>query len=362
MRDLALLTLHLVGTLIRLARPGGLRAVVAESMALRQQVLVLSRGRHRAPRVGTLDRVLAAALVGLIPRRRLPRVAIAIRPATLLGWHRALVRRKYRRLFGQTSRRRPGPRGPDPELVAAIVATKARNPQWGCARIAQQLALAFGIDLDKDVVRRVLARHRRPGPSGGGPSWLTFLGNARDSLWSVDLFRCESATLRSHWVMVVLDQWSRRIVGLAAAPGPLDGPAICRLFNRATRGAGAPAQLSTDHDPLFTFHRWRANLRVLGIDEVKTLPYVPLSHPFVERLIGTLRREYLDQLLFWGTADLQRKLDRFADYYNEHRCHAGIGGIPPADRDGRGGRTPLPLREFGWRSHCRGLFQTPAPA
>lgn len=92
----------------------------------------------------------------------------------------------------------PGPRGPDPGLVAAIFATKSRNPRWGCARIAQQLALAVGIDLDKDVVRRVLARYRRPGPSGGGPSWLTFLGNARDSLWSVDLFRCESATLRSH--------------------------------------------------------------------------------------------------------------------------------------------------------------------
>lgn len=154
----------------------------------------------------------------------------------------------------------------------------------------------------------------------------------------------------------MLDQWCRRIVGLAAAPGPLDGPAVCRLFNRATRGAGVPAQLSTDHEPLFTFHRCRANLRVLGIDEIKTLPYVPLSHPFVERLIGTLRREYLDQTLFWGTADLQRKLDDFADYYNAHRCHAGIGGIPPADRDEAAGRRPLALSAFCWRSHCRGLF------
>jgi transposase InsO family protein len=166
-------------------------------------------------------------------------------------------------------------------------------------------------------------------------------------------------TLRSHWVTVVLDQWRRRIVGLAAAPGPRDGPAVCRLFNHATRGAGVPARLSTDHDPLFTFHRWQANLRVLGIDEIETLPCVPLSHPFAERLIGTLRREYLDQTLLWGTADLQRRLDNFVDYYNEHRCHAGIGGIQPADRDGAAGRRPLALRAFRWRSHCRGLFPTP---
>ncbi|MBL8223889.1 MAG: transposase [Chromatiales bacterium] len=92
------------------------------------------------------------------------------------------------------------------------------------------------------------------------------------------------------------------------------------------------------------------------------MPYVTLSHPFVDRLIGTLRREYLDQTLFWGTADLQRKLDDFVDYNNRHRCHAGIGGIPPTDRDGRGGRRPLSFGRFGWRSHCRGLFQTPVAA
>ena len=70
---------------------------------------------------------------------------------------------------------------------------KRRNPRWGCPRIAQQIALAFAVDIDKDVVRRVLATHYRPAPHSGGPSWLTFLGHAKDSLWSIDLFRCESA-------------------------------------------------------------------------------------------------------------------------------------------------------------------------
>ena len=73
-------------------------------------------------------------------------------------------------------------------LVDAIVDLKRRNPRWGCPRIAQQIALAFAVDIDKDVVRRVLATHYRPAPRSGGPSWLTFLGHANDSLWSIDLW------------------------------------------------------------------------------------------------------------------------------------------------------------------------------
>lgn len=72
---------------------------------------------------------------------------------------------------------------------------------------------------------------------------------------------------------------------------------------------------SVDHDPLFRFHRWRAKLRVLDIEELKSVPFVPRSHPFIERLNGTLRREYLDQTFFWNGLDLHRKLIRFATYY-----------------------------------------------
>src|SRR6266480_3620082 len=98
--------------------------------------------------------------------------------------------------------------------------------------------LAFHLQIDKDVVRRILARHYRPGQHPDGPSWL--------------------------------------------------------MFNRAIRGhLCLPKYLSSDNDPLYQFHQWQANLRILEVTEIKTIPYVPLSHPFVERLIGTLRREYL---------------------------------------------------------------------
>ena len=192
--------------------PGGLRSVVAESVLVKQQLLILNRSRHRAPNLCASDRILAGVCALFMRSARVIRSAIVLRPSTILEFHRALRTRKYRWLFSP-KRRRTGPQGPSKALVDAIVDMKRRNPRWGCPRIAQQIALAFAVDIDKDVVRRVLATHYRPAPHSGGPSWLTFLGHAKDSLWSIDLFRCESATLRSHWVLVVMDQYTRRIVG-----------------------------------------------------------------------------------------------------------------------------------------------------
>ena len=174
-----------------------------------------------------------------------------LKPSTIMAFHRALVRRKYQLLFSPQRRGRPGPKGPAPELITAIVEIKRRNPRFGCRRIAQQLSFIFGVEIDKDVVRRVLARRYPPEPGSQGPSWLTFLGHSKDSLWSVDLFRCESLILRTHWVMVVMDQFTRRIIGFAVRVGAVDGPATCRKFNQAIAGAlTRPRHLGSDHDQL----------------------------------------------------------------------------------------------------------------
>src|SRR5258707_4492403 len=121
-----------------------------------------------------------------------------------------------------------------------------------------------------------------------------------------------------------MDQFTRRLVGVGVQRGPVNGADLCRMFNAAIHGRGAPRHLSTDHDPLFEAHRWTANLRILEIDEIKTVPHVPLSHPFVERLIGTMRREFLDHVLFWNARDLERKLADFQAYYNMARSHASL--------------------------------------
>jgi hypothetical protein len=147
--------------------------------------------------------------------------------------------------------------------------------------------LAFGVDIDKDVVRRILGKHCGLESGSGGPSWLTFLGQAKDSLWSIDLLRCESLSLRTHWVLVVMDQFTRRIIGFGVHRGAVDGPSLCLMLQRAIQGQALPKYLSTDNDPLYRFQQWQANLRVLEVMEIKTVPYVPLSHPFVERLVGS---------------------------------------------------------------------------
>ncbi len=125
---------------------------------------------------------------------------------------------------------------------------------------------------------------------------------------------------------------------------------------------GTPTYLSSDNDPLFEYHRWQANLRILGIEEIKSVPYTPISHPFVERLIGTIRREYLDHTLFCNVLDLERKLADFQGYYNHHRTHKSLGGATPAEIAGGNSILPLKLDEFRWQTYCRGLYQLPIAA
>ena len=291
MRDLAVLFLHLLATVAQLAGPGGARSVVAESVLVKHQLLILNRSRKRSPNLRPSDRMVAGLCAAFVRPTRLIRSAIVFKPSTLLNLHRALIQRKYRRLFSSNRPMKPGPKGPSQDVIAAVVAMKQRNPSWGCPRIAHQITLAFGIPIDRDVVRRILAARYQPKPDSAGPSWLTVLGHAKDSLWSVDLFRCESAVLHTYWVLVVMDHWTRRLVGVGVHRGVVDGVALCRMFNHATCGQSLPTYLSADHDPLYRFHQWQANLRILNIREIKTVPYVPRSHPVVERLIGNVRRE-----------------------------------------------------------------------
>ena len=197
MRDLAVLFLHLLTTVARLAGPGGARAVVAKSVLVKHQLPIPNRSRKRSPNLRSADRVIAGLCAFFIRPGRLICSTIVFKPSTLLSLHRLLIQRKYRRLFSSNRQTKPGPKGPSQDVIAAVVDMKQRNPSWGCPRIAQQITLAFGIFIDREVVRRILAAQYEPTPGSAGPSWLTVLGHAKDSLWSVDLFRCESAVLHT---------------------------------------------------------------------------------------------------------------------------------------------------------------------
>ena len=152
MGSLLLALLHAAVMAAKLCGPGGVRAVIAENLLLRQQLIVLRRARRRAPKLSVSDRLLCGFESLFLTPSRIRKLALALRPSTLLAFHRALVRRKYRRLFSSTARpRRPGPKGPDDAVIRAIVELKSRNPRFGCPRIARIISQTFAVDIDKNL-------------------------------------------------------------------------------------------------------------------------------------------------------------------------------------------------------------------
>jgi putative transposase len=117
-----------ITTVVRLVRPGGARAVIAESVLAKHQLLMLNRSRRRATNLCTLDRLVTGFCSLWIRPMRLRRVAIAFKPATFLNFLRAMVQRKYRLLFSPKQKRKPGPKGPTGELIRVVVEMKERNP------------------------------------------------------------------------------------------------------------------------------------------------------------------------------------------------------------------------------------------
>jgi putative transposase len=159
-----------------------------------------------------------------------------------------------------------------------------------------------------------------------------------------------------------MNQFTRRIVGFGVHAGDVGGITLCRMFNSPISSRGSPEYLSSDNDPLFQYHQWQANLRIPGADEIKTIPYTPLSHPFVERLIGTIRRQYLDQTIYWNASDLERKLEEFRQYYNAHRVHTSHSGKTPSGITKEPASLSADLNNFHWQPHCHGLYQLPVAA
>ncbi len=151
MRHLAIHFIHLIVTIARLFGPGGARSVVAESLLVKHQLLIINRSRARAPVLRPTDRLIVGLCAILMRPTRLLRSAIVLKPSTILSFHHALVKRKYRLLFTPKNRRKPGPIGPSPELLSAIVEMKRRNPNFGYQRIADQISLVFDIEIDNAI-------------------------------------------------------------------------------------------------------------------------------------------------------------------------------------------------------------------
>ena len=350
-----------ISVLLQLLRSGGVYALASEMVILRTQLIALQRCRPRSPKLSPIQRLILACAAHFVPARRLRRVSIIIKPATILKFHRYLVNKKLSRLYSNKTQKKGRP-PINPDIVHLVIEIKKKNPSFGCPRIAATVEDRTGVSISIESVRRILKRMNLTGP-GNGPSWLTFIGTQVNSLWSVDMFRVESIILKTHWVMLVMDQYSRKIIGYSVVCGAgLSGEDVCYMFNNIVPGKSPPKILSHDNDPLFHFHRWRNNLEQMEINEIWTIPFTPTSHPFVERAIGTTRREFLDQTLFWNAADLQNKLESFRTYFNSTRVHQGISGGCPGQKYSQVARKLASPNLLVWKKFCSGLYSLPVAA
>jgi len=354
-------------TLARLSRPGGLRRIVAQQAMIKHQTRVVMRSRKRAPELNPMDRFILGLLAFFIPKEKIQRISVVVKPSTIMKFHQALAKRKYSRLFSAKNKRKPGPKGPSQELIKLIVEIKTNNPCYGYPRIADIVNNYFGTDIEPDIVRRILAKHYKPTLGGDdGPSWLAFIGLMKDSLWSMDLFVCESINLKTHWVLVIMDQHTRRIIGFTVNVGPVDGSNLCRMFNEIISDKCLPKYISRDNDPLYKYHQFQANMHILkdfdGVEQIRSVPYTPTSHPFVERLIGSIRREFLNKTLFWNHIDLTKKLDQYKDFYNNGRVHRSLCGQIPNQWAGDQTIIQADFNTHRWKTWCRGLYKMPIAA
>ncbi len=237
---------------------------------------------------------------------------------------------------------------------------KQRNPRFGCPRIAQQISKAFGIEINKDTVRRVLAKHYRPGSNDGGPSWRTFLGHLTDSLRSTNWFRCKLPALRNHRVLGMLNSFIRQIMGYDIHYGSVDEIACCPLLENAASMMEAQKPLNSDHDPPLLYHRWERML--LGGDATNTVAILPLSLPCAEWRMETVSGNNIDYLPFYNAVDLEGKFKEFTNFCILLRLHSPINEDTSAKIDKCSVLDRAKIDHFAWKRHCYELFQAPIAA
>jgi hypothetical protein len=294
-----------------------------ETLVLRHQLRVLRRTAGR-PQLRAIDRVLLAAASRVLPRDRW--VAFLVTLATLLRWHRELVRRKW--TYRRTGR--PGRPPIGPEVRALILRLARENPRWGCVRILGELR-KLGIPVGGTTIRTLLRTARLgPAPRRSGPTWSEFL-RAQEGIIACDFFTAETAWLRTLYVLVFIELGSRRIHVSPSTAHPDSAWVTQQARNLALRldGRASPVRfLIRDRDTKFS-RSFDTVLRSEGCGSSAPRSGAPNANAHAERVIETIRAECLDWSLFWGRRHLDRTLRIYAEHYNRGRPHRALGLAPP---------------------------------
>jgi len=290
----------------------------AEILVLRHQLTVLRRQVAR-PRFTWSDRAVVALLAGLVPRERWG--SFLVTPQTILGWHRALVRRRW-----TYPHRRPGrPALPD-ETIQLICRFARENPRWGYLRIVGELK-KLNVTVSKTSVAMVLRRHGLPpAPRREGPTWTQFLSAQAKGIVATDFFHVDTVLLRRYYVLFVIELERRvvHVLGVTTNPNGQWVTQVARNFAADLEETGRRFRfLIRDRDTKFTAS-FDEVFTSIGVEIIKTPVRSPRANAYAERFVRTIRSECLDHLLVVSRRHLESVLDEYVRHYNEARPHRGL--------------------------------------
>jgi len=297
----------------------------AEVLMLRHQVNILRRQSGRRPCLTAWNRLVFVLLYRLCPRV-LNAVAM-IRPTTVIRWHR----NGFRAYWHWKSRVRGGRPEIDGEIRDLIREMSRANRLWGAPRIHGEL-LKLGIEVAQSTVAKYIVRRRGP-PS---QSWRTFLRNHADGIAAVDLFVVPTIGFKLLYCLIVLDHGRRKLIRYAVTAHPT-AEWIARQIIEAFPWDEAPRYLVRDRDAAYG-QVVKRRLRGMGIRDRPVAPRSPWQNAYVERIIGSARRECVDHTIVLGETHLRRTMSAYATYYNKARTHLSLGKDAPISRS---------IEEFG---------------
>ena len=297
----------------------GHRELVLENIALRQQLHAWHRTGRRA-HLQKHDRLFWVLLASAWCNWRT--ALVLVHPETVLRWHRDWVRRRWTR---RSRRTRSGAPTVDREIRTLVADMATANPLWGAPRIHGELG-KLGLDVSERTVSRLLTRRRRP-PS---QTWRTFLNNHLATMVSMDFFTVSTLTGHVLFVLVLLSHERRRVVHVNVTEHPTAAWTAQQVVDAFPENL-APRWLLRDRDRIYS-EAFRHRVAGLGIAEVVSSPMSPWQSPYIERLIGSIRRECLDHVIVLNQTHLRRTLARYIAYYQSSRTHLALAKDSPTPR------------------------------
>ncbi len=288
------------------------RAVLQlELLALRHQLATIQRTSPR-PSLRSADRLLWVILSRMLPNWR--ELLVIVKPETVIGWHR----KGFRLFWTWKSRRWKGGRLPIAREARDLIRRMSlENPLWGAPRIHGEL-MKLGIEVSEATVSKYMTRSRKP-PS---QTWRTFLQNHATCIASIDIFVLPTATFRLLFVFIVLNHERRRIMHYGVTPHPT-AAWVAQQITEAFPWDTAPCYVIRDRDSVYGAVL-RNRIKLMGIEGVVTAPRSPWQNPFVERVIGSIRRECLDHVIVLNERHLRQILASYCDYYHRSRTHLSL--------------------------------------